>query len=167
MVVLAGALAPTLEPPGSPTGLNDLIYLQQMYDAGAQDHFDALAVHAYGILAPIDEAPDPGRVNFRRIELLRDIMQRNGDGAKPVYITEAGWNDSPRWNQAVAPAQRIENTLQALDWVKEQDWIEMLALWVFSYPQGTRTFSDSWTFLTDDLRPKPIYEEVQRHLTGK
>jgi hypothetical protein len=165
IVVLAGALAPTLEPKGSPAGLNDLIYLQQMYDAGAQDYFDALAVHAYGLLAPIDEAPDPRRVNFRRIELLRDIMQQNGDGAKKVYITEAGWNDSPRWNQAVTPAQRIENTLKALDWVRDKDWIEVLALWVFSYPQATRTFADNWTLVTDDLRPRPIYEEVQAHLT--
>ena len=38
VVVLAGALAPTLEPIGSPAGLNDLIYLQQMYDAGAKDY---------------------------------------------------------------------------------------------------------------------------------
>ena len=165
IIVLAGALAPTLEPAGSPGGLNDLIYLQQMYDAGAQDYFDALAAHAYGILAPIDEAPDPGRVNFRRVELLHNIMQQNGDAAKKIYITEAGWNDSPRWNQAVTPAQRIENTLKALDWVKDKDWIEVLALWVFSYPQATHTFADNWTFVTDDLRPKPIYEEVKAHLT--
>jgi hypothetical protein len=154
-----------LEPEGSSAGLNDLIYLQRMYDAGAKDTFDALAVHAYGILAPIAEAPDPSRVNFRRSELVRDIMRQNGDGAKQVYITEAGWNDSPRWNQAVTPAQRIENTLQALDWVKGKDWIEVLALWVFSYPQATRTFSDNWTFVTDDLRPKPIYDEVRKQLS--
>jgi len=165
VIVLAGALAPTLEPIGSPAGLNDLIYLQQMYDAGAKDYFDALAAHAYGILAPMTEPPDPSRVNFRRVELLRDIMLRNGDGAKDVYITEAGWNDSPRWNQAVTPQQRIEYTLQALDWIKDKDWIKLLALWAFSYPQATWTFSDNWTFVTDDLRPKPIYDEVKRQLT--
>ena len=31
LVVLAGALAPTLEPPGSPAGLNDLLYLLSLY----------------------------------------------------------------------------------------------------------------------------------------
>ncbi len=165
VVVLAGALAPTLEPEGSPAGLNDLIYLQRMYAAGAKDYFDALAVHAYGLLAPLAEAPDPGRINFRRVELVREIMQQNGDGAKQVYITEAGWNDSSRWNQAVTPMQRIEYTLQALDWVKDKDWIETLVLWVFSYPQATHTFADNWTFMTDDLRPKPIYDEVRMHLT--
>ena len=165
VIVLAGALAPTLEPSGSPTGLNDLIYLQQMYEAGAKDAFDALAVHAYGLLAPMDEGPDPSRINFRRVELLRAVMLHNGDDAKKVYITEAGWNDSPRWNQAVTPAQRIEYTLQALDWVKNQDWIEMLALWAFSYPQATQTFSDNWTFVTTDFRPRPIYDEIKKQLT--
>ncbi len=32
--VLAGALAPTLAPPGSEWAMNDLDYLQGMYDAG-------------------------------------------------------------------------------------------------------------------------------------
>ncbi len=125
------------------------------------------AAHAYGLQSPPDEAPDPGRVNLRRVELLRDLMLRNGDGDKPIYITEAGWNDSPRWNQAVTPAQRITYTLQALDWVKDKDWVQMLALWAFSYPQATRTFADNWTLVTDDLRPKPIYEEVKKQLTRK
>jgi hypothetical protein len=35
--VLAGALAPTLAPPGSEDGMNDLVFLQRMYDAGAGD----------------------------------------------------------------------------------------------------------------------------------
>ena len=46
--VLAGALAPTLAPPGSEAGMDDLIFLQRMYDAGAADFFDILAIHAYG-----------------------------------------------------------------------------------------------------------------------
>jgi len=124
-----------------------------------------LSAHAYGLLTPMMDPPDPSQVNFRRIELLRDIMLRNGDGAKEVYITEAGWNDSSRWNQAVKPQQRIAYTLQALDWIKDKDWIKLLALWAFSYPQATRTFSDNWTFVTDDLRPKPIYAEVRKQLT--
>ena len=103
VIVLAGALAPTLEPIGSGSGLNDLIYLQHMYDAGAKDYFDGLAAHAYGLTAPMSDPPDRERINFRRVELLRQIMIDNGDAAKQVYITEAGWNDSPRWNHSVSP----------------------------------------------------------------
>ncbi len=118
VIVLGGALAPTMEPIGSDRGLNDLIHLRQMYAAGAQDYFDGLAAHAYGLTAPMSDPPDPARINFRRVELLRQIMIEQGDAAKPVYITEAGWNDSSRWNQAVKPAQRIEYTLAAYDWAQ-------------------------------------------------
>ncbi len=63
--VLAGALAPTLAPPGSEYGVNDLQFLQEMYDAGAADYFDILAIHAYGWYSDPDEPPDPEVVNFR------------------------------------------------------------------------------------------------------
>ena len=109
--VLAGALAPTLAPPGSEWGMNDLDYLQAMYDAGAADYFDILAAHAYGWSFPPDEPAAPDVVNFRRTELLYAIMAANGDGDKPVMITEGGWNDHPRWTRAVRPG--LQKTDQA------------------------------------------------------
>ncbi|MDY7079122.1 MAG: beta-galactosidase, partial [Chloroflexota bacterium] len=57
VVVLAGALAPTLEPEGSALGLSDLAYLERMYQADAAPTFDALAVHAYGLTLPPEEHP--------------------------------------------------------------------------------------------------------------
>lgn len=166
VVVLAGALAPTLEPEGSPAGLSDLLYLQQMYDAGGAAYFDGLAVHTYGLAAPTSEAPDPSRLNFRRVELMREIMLQNGDGGTPVYITETGWNDSPRWSNAVAPAERIAYTIEAYEWAASQPWVEMLAMWAFRFPQPAHTYQDGWTWLKDDFEPKPIYGEVQRYATG-
>jgi hypothetical protein len=165
VIVLAGALAPTLEPIGSPAGLNDLIYLQQMYDAGARDYFDGLAAHAYGLTASMSAPPDPAQINFRRVELLHQIMIQNGDASKQVYITEAGWNDSPRWNKAVTPAQRIDYTLAAYQWAQQTEWVAMLAMWAFRYPQATHTYQDNWTWVTEDFQPKPIYTEVQKALT--
>ena len=46
VVVLGGALAPTLAPVGDPEGMNDLAYLERMLAAGAGQAMDALAVHA-------------------------------------------------------------------------------------------------------------------------
>ncbi|HEY4724136.1 MAG TPA: endo-1,4-beta-xylanase, partial [Anaerolineae bacterium] len=166
IIVLAGALAPTREPIGSPAGLNDLIYLQKMYDAGAKNYFDRLAAHAYGLSAPLSDPPDQDRINFRRVELLRQIMIDHDDAAKQVYITEAGWNDSPRWNKSVTPAQRIDYTLAAFDWAQRTDWVAVLAMWAFRYPQSTRSYQDNWTFVTEDFQPKPIYDEVRKAVIG-
>src|SRR5690606_38501089 len=57
ITILAAALAPTLEPLGSPNGLDDLLYLDAMFEAGGADYFDALAIHTYGFTAPPGEAP--------------------------------------------------------------------------------------------------------------
>jgi hypothetical protein len=161
--VLAGALAPNLAPPGTPDAMNDLEYLQKMYQADAKNYFDVLAVHAYGWKAPEEEAPSPDRVNFRRTELLRDIMVQNGDAAKHVMLTEGGWNDHPRWTKAVMPAERIQNTIKAYAWCENTSWVDVCALWVFRTPALTYTFNDYFTFVTPDFDPKPIYYEVQKY----
>lgn len=163
--ILAGALAPTLAPPGALDAMNDLEYLQAMYDAGAKDYFDALAIHAYGWKDAADAPPSPDRVNFRRAELLRAIMVENGDAAKRAFITEGGWNDHPRWTKAVHPAERIQYTLRAYEIAKQWDWLDACALWAFRYPFPAQTYQDYFTFVTPDFAPKPIYFEVQKYAT--
>jgi hypothetical protein len=66
VVVLGGALAPTLAPAGDPEGMNDLDYLRRMLAAGAGEVMDGLAVHAYGWRMPPDAPAEPGTVNFAR-----------------------------------------------------------------------------------------------------
>ena len=51
-----------------------ITYLERMYAAGADQYFDALAVHAYGLSFPPDEPPAADAINFRRVELWREIM---------------------------------------------------------------------------------------------
>ncbi len=160
--VLAGALAPTLEPAGSPWGLNDLEYLSEMYDHGATGYFDGLAVHAYGLAFPPDSEPSETMLNFRRIELIRDIMVENLDGEKKIFITETGWNDHPRWTLAVKPAQRIPYTTEALALAEENwPWVESMAIWAFRFPAPTKSYMDYYTLVTPEFVTKPIYEALK------
>jgi len=166
--VLAAGLAPTLAPPGSEWGMNDLDFLQRMYDAGAKQYFDAMAIHAYGWRFPPDDPPDPQMINFARSELVHEVMARNGDGEKKCFITEAGWNDHPRWTKAVRPYQRIAYTIRAYDMtLKEMDWCEVVAMWAFRYPRPTHTYQDYFTFVTPEFIAKPIYLETQRYARGE
>ena len=162
VTVLAGALAPTLEPAGSPWGLNDLVYLDEMYAAGAADYFDGLAVHVYGLTFPPEAEPDPGVLNFRRVELMRQVMVAHDDAATPMYITETGWNDHPRWTRAVRPGQRITYTLDAVRYA-EANWpfVELLAIWAFRFPAPTKSYMDYYTLVTPEFIPKPIYDALQ------
>jgi hypothetical protein len=165
-IVLGGALAPTLESEGSAGGLNDLTFLGRVYaalDGGARP-WDALAVHAYGFDRPPEEAPAADRLNYRRVELAREIMRAHGD-IGDVHITEAGWNDDPRWPQGVTPAKRIAYTLGAWEWASERwPWVKSVSMWVFKLPAPARNYRDRFTFITPSLEPLPIYEEVQKAL---
>lgn len=164
MLVLAGALAPTLEPVGSPWGTNDLIYLQGMYEAGAAPYFDVLAVHVYGLTFPPLTEPDPGVLNFRRVELMRDVMIAHGDAATPIYITETGWNDHPRWVYGVRPGQRIQYTLEALEYAEENwPYAHLMAIWAFRYEKPERSYMDNYTLVTSEFVTKPIYDALQEY----
>lgn len=166
ILILGGALAPTLEPPGSAQGTNDLLYLDDMYSAGAASYFDGLAVHTYGLTFPTEAEPAADILNFRRVELVRDVMVRHGDADTPIYITEMGWNDHPRWTLGVQPGQRISYTLDAIRYA-EANWpyVEMMAIWVFRFPAPNRSYMDYYTLVTPEFIPRPIYDAL-RDFTG-
>lgn len=114
--------------------INDLDYLQALYAAGIKDYFDVLTAHPYGFGRPPADAPEKYRPNFRRLELYRQIMAANGDAAKPVWVTEAGWlvatnNPKNEW-QLVSPETQADYTLAAIDYAQSHyPWLERLALW--------------------------------------
>ena len=170
-VVLAGALAPTAEI-NRDVALSDLEYLEEMYSALTQTlsqgarAFDALAVHTYGTTFAPEDAPDASKINFRRVELLREVMHRHSDDA-PIYITESGWNDDVSWVNGITPAQRIDYTIRALAYAKA-NWpdVKCVVFWVFKLPAPARGYRDHFTFVTPSLEPLPIYDEVKKALGG-
>jgi hypothetical protein len=165
VVILNGALAPTVAPPGGQEGgWNDLDYLREMYEAGAGAYFDAVAVHTYGFGLPPQVEPAPDALNFRRIELMRDIMVKYGDEDKPVYLTETGWNDHPRWAYGVSAAQRIAYTLEMYEFTQEvYPWLKALCVWAFRYPAPTNSYPDYYTLVSPNFHLKPIYEALQEY----
>jgi len=164
VMVLAAGLAPTLAPPGSEWGMDDLEFLRRIYAAGAQGAFDGLAIHAYGWTLSADDTPAPDRLNLRRAELLQQVLQENGDGSLPCFITETGWNDYPRYAQAVPPGLRIDYTIAAYEKaLHEWPWCEMMAVWAFRYPRPARNFQDGFTFVTPGFTTKLVYDEVQSY----
>ena len=92
-------------------------------------------------------------------------MAAHGDGDLPVFITEAGWNDDTRWAFGVTPAQRIRYTLGAWDYAREHwPWVRCVAMWVFKLPSPAHGYRDHYTFITPNLEPLPIYDEVKQAL---
>jgi polysaccharide biosynthesis protein PslG len=95
-------------------------------------------------------------------------MEANGDSQKKCLITEGGWNDNPRWVNAVSPSQRIDYTIRAYDKaLNDWPWVEGVALWAFRFPKPNYNYFDGYSFVTPDFTPKAIYLEVQRYARGK
>jgi hypothetical protein len=74
VVIIAGALASTinLQPDDPPpaNSLNDLLFLQRMYDAGAAPYFDIMAMQGYGLYSgPTDDRMHPRVINISRHKL--------------------------------------------------------------------------------------------------
>ncbi len=110
----------------------------------------------------------PGHISLARVELLHQMLVEAGYGDMPVYITEGGWNDHPRWTKAVQPSQRAAFTVRAYEKaLAEWPWCRAFVVWAFRYPRPANTYGDYFTFVTTDFTPKPIYYAVQRYARGE
>lgn len=168
VTIMAAGPAPTLEPVGSPFGMNDLEYLKRFYADGGGAYFDAMSIHAYGLKFPPDDPPAPDVLNFRRVELIHQMMIDHGDGQKSVYITESGWNDHPRWTKAVRPGQRIAYTIDAFKYAEANwPWVKRLCVWTLRYPAATNSYPDYYTLITPEFTLKPIYDSIRAWARGE
>jgi hypothetical protein len=66
--------------------LNDLSYIQELYDASAQKYFDILAVHLY------NPAQSPQAYLEHELEKLHTLMAKNDDSDTDIWLTEIGWH---------------------------------------------------------------------------
>lgn len=165
-IIVAGALSPGASLEDGQARMDDMQYLASLYDAEAGPFFDMWAVHAYGGQEPPEAEPAPERVNFRRIELVRALMDRFGDQEKRIIVTEAGYNDHPRWSAAVRPADRIRWTIGTFEQARTYPWLEAVAIWQFGTPFRTRSYPDNWNFVAPDGTPRAIYLAVQEYARG-
>ena len=165
--VMLAAMAPTLT--ANQDALDELLYLQQLYDAGVRGSFDVLAVQAYGLRGgPDDPRVDPTLdVTFSRPELVRQLMERNGDAATPMWATELGWNANPpslavqRFGR-VTPTLQARYTVRAFDRARQQwPWLQVLCVWFWKradYLSPTPDQDWYWFRLADpDFSLEPVY----------
>lgn len=170
-IVLAASLSPTIEE--SERALNELLYLQRMYEAGAARLFDVMSVQAYGLRhGPDDRRLELGDVNFSRPTLVRELMVKNGDGAKPIWASEVGWNSQPESVKAEPTFGRVSEELQARYTVRalerarsEWPWMGVMNLWFFRRPHQDEWEQPFFYFrLVDpDFTPRPVWRAVREY----
>jgi polysaccharide biosynthesis protein PslG len=178
-VVLAAALTPTTELGGfNPNGqggtnMNDLVYLQRMYNAGAKGCFDIMSVQGYGLWSgPTDHRMDPIKINFARNLFIRDLMVRNGDEHKAIWISEMNWNAvpsgsgiSPDFGQVTEDQQARYAPLAYQRLQSEWPWLGVGNFWYFKDADDHEKNQAKYYFrMADpDFTLKPVYAAMKAY----
>lgn len=165
-VIISAALSPTTEM--GPQNVSDLVYLEEMYQAGAGDYFDILAAQAFGLwTGPTDRRADPSRTNFSRLLLLREIMVDKGDQGKPIWITEFGWNVAPPEMEAPWGRVSLENQAEYavqgyLRAQREWPWVGVVNYWFFKRASDQERDQPFYYFrlAEPDFTPLPVYSAL-------
>jgi hypothetical protein len=175
IVVLSAPLAVTLgEPhpePGKWRSMNDIQFLEEMYKAGAKDYFDVLSANAFGMSLPPDDPPDINTLNFSRVTLQREIMERYGDDKTAVWFNEYGWNAAPEsfpkgaliWGRVDEETQ-AQYTVNGIQMAREQwPWAGVFCIWYFrqvgQYPADEATYY--FRMVDPDFTPRRLYYAVK------
>jgi hypothetical protein len=176
IVIISGALAQTIDLSGN--NLNDLIFLQRMYDAGAGECFDVLSTQGYSLWsAPTDHRMRPLVLNYGRVAYVRDVMVHNGDAHKPIWISEmnsnavptgpesaniAGWGS---FGQVTLQEQAQWATLAFQRAQEEWPYVGVINVWFLKLEDESRQNQAMYYFrlLNPDFTPLPVYDALKEY----
>jgi hypothetical protein len=178
IVVVSGALAPTTELgallDSGGNNLNDYIFLQRMYAAGATKCFDVLSVQGYGLWSgPTDHRLRPLIVNYARNQIIRDEMVKNGDAHKAIWISEMNWNavpsDSgiaPQFGQVTLEQQACYAPLAYQRAQADWPWVGVNAFWFFKLADDSNRTQPMYYFrMADpDFTLLPVYVTLKAYM---
>jgi hypothetical protein len=187
-IVVSGAPTPTGVNDGE-WAIDDLVYLQQMYDAGLKEVCDAVGVHPSGHANPPDvyykegdfdpaRSFDDHRSFFFRntMEDTYGIMVENGDDDKPVWATEFGWGTpdgmgikpSPGYDFTadIDEGQQADYIVGAYAWAKEWGHAGAMFLWNLNFGpvSGAEDAAAKYSIVYEDWTLRPAYTALKEML---
>ncbi len=187
-IVVSGALTPCGDNPGK--AIDDLRYLEQMYQAGLKNHCDAVGVHPSGYNVPPDadwrnwgdstalfQGPTGNPHHswaFRgTMEGSRNVMVVYGDSSKRLWPTEFGWASTD--GMGVGPTQHYEyaadNTeteqaqflVRAYEIAKNWGWVGPMFTWNLNFwlVAGSGSETAKFGIVRGDWGGRPAYAALR------
>jgi hypothetical protein len=183
VVILFPSLSPTdgLEPRIAP--MSELEYLDRVYRAGGAAAFDIMSAQAYGLGQPPDEhryvrpralvrRPLDTRIDVSRVVLLREVMERNGDGRKAVWISEFGYVSAPAelphsWGESISEEQKARYLVGQLERARrEWPWVGVMNVWFLRWGGAVPDARDPTAYFAivgHDFTARPAYQALQTY----
>jgi uncharacterized protein YjdB len=107
-------------------------FLQGLYDRGIRP--DIVAIHPYALK---EQAPDvhlPWESNFDDIAAIHSLMVANGEGSKPIWATEWGWNSA-----AIGEVTQAAYVKKSLEMIASLYPYVTIATYFLDYDRGQYT----------------------------
>lgn len=197
VTILFPSLSPTdgKEPRIAP--MSELDFLAACYRAGAADAFDIMSAQAYGLGQPPDEhryvrlrwnplrpwaeldRPIDTRIDVSRIVMLREVMERAGDTATPVWVSEFGYNSAPDtipperrtvWGPPVSEQQKGEYLVAQIARARQEwPWLGVMNLWMLRWggpPADPANPTPFFAIMQPDFTPLPAYDALRTALAA-
>ncbi len=141
-IIVTGGLSPVTS---SRTTVDPLVFLKDMYGAGAKGSFDAIGHHPYTYaLSPASTLPWN---HWYQMYKIYDLMNQNGDAAKKVWITEVG---APTGGSGVGRELGALNFAYGSDYLTQAAQAETMAALIAESSKITRWLGPVfWYSLTD------------------
>jgi GH35 family endo-1,4-beta-xylanase len=170
-IVVSAGLAPTNHQDAE--AMDDRVFLEAMYQAGAGAYFDALGAHPYGFAYPPDDPRGAhDGLNLARLLDLREIMEAHGDGDKSIWVTELGWTTAGvgegSW-LTVTPQQQADYLAGAWRRVltDEMAWLQVFTVWNLSQGLPLTDEMAGYSLLDESGEPKPAYRALRTELNRR
>ncbi|MGH2836809.1 MAG: cellulase family glycosylhydrolase [Thermoleophilaceae bacterium] len=153
------------------TSYNDYEYVERAYAAGAQGHFDVMAVHPYSDQWSPDQVWHSGGrqvvKTFTAYREVRKSMLANGDD-KPIWFTEFGWSTTTG-TAGVTQVEQAEYLARALCIVEHDPYVQV-ALWYNLRNNHWNDDADQWEtqlgLMKTTFERKPAYTAFKNHSSG-
>jgi hypothetical protein len=182
-LIVSGALTPTgFTDPN--VAIDDALFFEQMYqyqNGVFKQYADVIGAHAGGFNNPPEADPNapasgPFRGHpsfyFRRVEQLRAVMEKYGDGSKRMWLTEFGWstaNQAPgyEYGKDNTEANQADYLVRAFTLAKTKyPWMGVMFVWNLNFatlPDLPSTDEKApFSVLNKDWSPRPAYTALQK-----
>lgn len=158
VLVVAGGLAPTTDV--GVCYLSDVVFLDRLARMGALEAVDAIAIEPFGLRDGPAARPHREQLNFRRAEVLQDVLVRHGV-RRPVWAVAWGWNGRPARSQGPISPHGGHPPAQAADWMREgyalarDDWPWLAETFLWHLQPTAAPEDPEWGFALLDPQGQP------------